>query len=154
MYATLPCLVFSPLLSSLHQPPSLLPLILLFRQTVSARQWPWPYLVMVSLAIWVFSSLQSLQQLVWGIEKLGTIEGAVGIAHQKKTQGPLLGKSLHREGQPSSEFRLCGYHGLNNRRTQEAFTRPAGLAPGIARPTVPEVSCHRGDVVTREECQP
>lgn len=43
----------------------------------------------------VFSSLQSLQQLVWGVEMLWTTEGAVGIAHQKKTQGPLLGKSLH-----------------------------------------------------------
>lgn len=76
-------------------PPSLLPLVLLSRQTVSARQWPWLCLVMVSLAIWVFSSLQSLQQLVWGVEMLWTTEGAVGIAHQKKTQGPLLGKSLH-----------------------------------------------------------
>lgn len=54
----------------------------------------------------------------------------------------------------SFELWLCGYHVLNVRRTQWAFKKPAGLAPGIVRLDVHEVSCHWAGLVSREECQP
>lgn len=81
-------------------------------------------------------------------------------AHQKKKKKKTKLKILWwdrtwiKRVSSSSELWLCGYHVLNVRRTQWAFKKPAGLAPGIARSDVHEVSCHWADLVSREECHP
>lgn len=89
LYATPPCLVFFPHCFLLYiMPPFLLTLILLSRQSVSARQWP-PAMPSDGLPCTVgLFSLQCMQKLVWSLEKAWDYRESheVGMAHQKKTQ--------------------------------------------------------------------